>query len=158
MAAARSGCGCRTLPPMSRTACGGPDISRRFSRRSPPTLALGIAAATSVFALTRVVLLQSLPYTASDALVHVAEIDTRRPSSGNASYLDFRDYRAQNSTLVDIAAFCGGSRIITGTGDPDRVPMVEVSDGFLGLLGVRPALGRDFDAADMERKTHLSSS
>ena len=113
------------------------------------TLALGIAAATSVFALTRVVLLQSLPYAAPDALVHVAEIDTRRPSSGNVSYLDFRDYRAQNSTLVDVAAYSGGSRIITGAGDPDRVPMVEVTDGFFGLLGVRPALGRDFTAADI---------
>ena len=114
------------------------------------TLALGIAAATSVFALTRVVLLQSLPYASSDALVHIAEIDTRRlTGSGNASYQDFRDYRAQNSTLVDIAAFSGGSRTITGIGDPDRVPMVEVTDGFFALLGVRPALGRDFDVADM---------
>ncbi len=117
------------------------------------TLALGIAAATSVFALTRVVLLQSLPYAAPDALVHVAEIDTRRPSSGNVSYLDFRDYRAQNSTLVDAVAFSGGSRIITGASDPDRVPMVEVTDGFFGLLGVRPVLGRDFDTADMRAES-----
>ena len=113
------------------------------------TLALGIAAATSVFALTRVVLLQALPYAASDRLVFISEIDTRRASSGNVSYPDYLDYRAQNSTLVDVGGFSGGSRMITGIADPDRVPMAEVTDGFFAMLGVHPALGRDFEAADM---------
>ena len=96
----------------------------RRARRQPSllatvtlTFAVGIAAATSVFALTRVVLLQSLPYADAERLVHIAEIDTRRPSSsGNASYLDFLDYRAQNSTLVDVGGYSGGSRTVTGIG------------------------------------------
>ncbi|HYN10738.1 MAG TPA: ADOP family duplicated permease [Vicinamibacterales bacterium] len=114
------------------------------------TLALGIAAATSVFALTRVVLLRPLPYASSDRLVHISEVDSRRLlSSGTVSHVDFRDYRAQNSTLVDVCAFDGGSRMVTGIGQPDRVPMAEVTEGFFDLLGVRPALGRDFDAADV---------
>jgi predicted permease len=114
------------------------------------TLVLGIAAATSVFALTRMVLLRPLPYASADRLVHISEVDTRRPSSsGNVSGGDFRDYRAQNSTLVDICAYSGGSRMMTGIDQPDRVPMAEVTDGFFALLGVRPALGRDFEPADM---------
>jgi putative ABC transport system permease protein len=113
------------------------------------TLALGVAAATSIFALTRMVLLRPLPYADADRLVFISEIDTRRQSSGNVSWPDFFDYRAQNSTLVDVAAFSGGSRNVTGMGDPDRVPMAEVTDGFFALLGVRPALGRDFEPADL---------
>src|SRR5262245_39430797 len=111
------------------------------------TLALGIAAATSIFALTRLVLLRPLPYADADRLVFISEIDTRRQSSGNVSWPDLLDYRAQNSTLVDVVAFSGGSRNVTGIGDPDRVPMAEVTDGFFALLGVRPALGRDFELA-----------
>jgi putative ABC transport system permease protein len=118
------------------------------------TLALGIAAASSVFALIRAVLLEPLPYAASDRLVHISEIDTRRPStSGNVSYPDYLDYRAQNSTLVDVAVFDGGSRTLTGVGHPDRVPMAEVTESFFALLGVRPALGRDFEAADMHAQS-----
>ncbi|HEY7473393.1 MAG TPA: ABC transporter permease, partial [Vicinamibacterales bacterium] len=114
------------------------------------TLVLGIAAATSVFALTRMVLLRPLPYASADRLVHISEVDTRRTtSSGNVSAGDFHDYRTQNSTLVDICAYSGGSRMITGIDQPDRVPMAEVTDGFFALLGVRPALGRDFEPADM---------
>jgi putative ABC transport system permease protein len=113
------------------------------------TLALGIAAATSIFTLTRMVLLRPLPYADADRLVVISEIDTRRPSFGNLSWPDLLDYRAQNSTLVDVAAFSGGSRNVTGVGDPDRLPMAEVTDGFFALLGVRPALGRDFEPADL---------
>jgi putative ABC transport system permease protein len=117
------------------------------------TLALGIATTTSVTALVQIVLLRPLPYGSADRLVSISEIDTRRQSSGNVSYPDYRDYRTQNSTFLDIGAFSGGSRMITGIDVPDRVPMVEVTDGFFAMLGVRPALGRDFGATD----THVTS-
>lgn len=118
------------------------------------TLALGIAATTSVFALVRIVLLRPLPYDAADRLISISEIDTLRPSSsGTVSYPDFLDYRAQNSTLVDVVGYSGGSRNVTGISDLDRVPMTEVTDGFFALLGVRPALGRDFEPADMRAQS-----
>ena len=114
------------------------------------TLALGIGATTSVFALVQIVLLRPLPYDAADRLIAISEVDTRRPNSGGTvSYPDFLDYRAQNSTLVDVVGYSGGSRNVTGIVEQDRVPMTEVTDGFFALLGVRPALGRDFESADM---------
>jgi predicted permease len=121
------------------------------------TLALGIAAATSVSALARLVLLQPLPYADPDRLVHIEEIDTRRQTgSGNVSYPDFLDYRGQNQTMVDLGAFSGGSRTLIGAGEADRVPMAEVSDGFFRLLGVRLALGREFDAGDLRAQSPLT--
>lgn len=121
------------------------------------TLALGVAAASSVFALTRLVLLRPLSYADPDRLVHIEEIDTRRlTGSGNVSYPDFLDYRTQNQTMVDLAAFSGGSRTLIGAGEADRVPMAEVSDGFFHLLGVRPALGREFTAADLRAQSPLT--
>jgi putative ABC transport system permease protein len=118
------------------------------------TLALGIAATTSVFALVQIVLLRPLPYDAADRLIAIAEVDTRRPnSSGTVSYPDFLDYRAQNSTLVDVVGYSGGSRNVTGIVEQDRVPMTEVTDGFFALLGVRPALGRDFEPADVRAQS-----
>ena len=121
------------------------------------TLALGVAAASSVFALTRLVLLRPLSYVDPDRLVHIEEIDTRRQTgSGNVSYPDFLDYRVQNQTMVELGAFSGGSRTLIGAGEVDRVPMAEVSDGFFRMLGVRPALGREFTAADLRAESPLT--
>ena len=37
---------------------------------------------------------------------------------------------------------------MTGAADPERLDGQCVSAGYFRVLGVRPALGRDFDAAD----------
>ncbi len=115
------------------------------------TLALGIGAATSVFTMTHAVLLRGLPYADADRLVSVGEFDSRRaPSGGNVSWPDFLDYRAQSTALAGLAGHSGGSRTLIGAGPPDRVAMTEVTPGFFAMLGVQPALGRDFVDTDFE--------
>ena len=80
----------------------------------------------------------------------VDEFDTKRDeSSGNVSYPDFLDYRDRNATFVQIAGHNGVSRTLTGDGLAERLTMAEVTTGFFAVLGVRPALGRDFTADDM---------
>jgi putative ABC transport system permease protein len=112
------------------------------------TMALGIGASTSVLTLAHAVLLRGLPYDDASRLVSVAEIDTRREtSSGNVSWPDFLDYQSRAQTLT-LAGWSGGSRTLLGVGLPDRVVMSEVTAGFFAVLGVRPAMGRDFVDAD----------
>jgi predicted permease len=120
-----------------------------FAAAALVTMALGLAATTAVFTITYAVLLRALPYTDPGQLVSVTEIDTRRErSSGNVSYPDFLDYRDTNASLVALAGHNGGTRTLTGSGPADRVAIAEVTEGFFSMLGVRPALGRDFEPAD----------
>ena len=120
-----------------------------FAAAAVATMALGIAATTAVFTITYAVLLRALPYSDPDRLVSIAEVDTRRDRpSGNVSYPDFLDYRNGNSSLVAVGGHDGGSRTLTGPGPADRVATAEVTDGFFTMLGVRLALGRDFEPGD----------
>ena len=120
-----------------------------FAAAALATMALGIAATTAVFTITYAVLLRALPYTDPDRLVSIGEFDTRRDRpSGNVSYPDFLDYRNGNSSLVALGGHNGGTRTLTGPGPADRVAIAEVTDGFFTMLGVRLALGRDFEPGD----------
>ena len=76
-----------------------------------------------------------------------------------APYLYFID-REQNSTFEDVGMYNGDSLSVTGAGEPEHVSGMDVTDGTLPLLGVRPVLGRLFtrrdDAADAPKTIILS--
>jgi putative ABC transport system permease protein len=129
----------------------------RLLRRQPAsavaaivTMALGMAGTTAVFTVTNGILLRPLPYAEPDRLTSVNELDLSRDStSGNVSYPDFLDYRAENTSFEHMAGHNGGTRILSGLGPPDRVAIGEVTDGFFAMLGARLALGRDFESSDL---------
>ena len=56
--------------------------------------------------------------------------------------------REQNTTLQDIGAYDGDSLDVTGSGKPEHVPGLDVTDGTLPILGVAPVLGRLFNRKD----------
>ena len=56
--------------------------------------------------------------------------------------------REQNTTFQDIGAYDGDSLSVTGAGEPEQVRGLDVTDGTLPLLGVKPALGRFFTRED----------
>ena len=126
----------------------------RLWRRQPAfavaaivTQAVGIAITTAVLAVAYAVLVRPLPYRDPDRIVHLLE-----GRSGQLSYQDFLDVRGANRSLSSIGGYSGGSRTLTAPGQsPDRLPMVEVTDGFFDTLGVTPALGRHFTANEWQR-------
>src|SRR5258707_1912931 len=61
------------------------------------------------------------------------------PSGPN--YIDFRD---QSKSFEDLALLEQGTGTVTGFGEPRQVPALRVSTNFLTVLGVKPALGRNF--------------
>ena len=125
----------------------------RTLRRSPgftavaiATLAIGIGGTTAVFSLLHAVLLRPLPFADPDRLVAIGHPDAAgRPS--NLGYLTFRDWRDRTRAIEDAAAIRTWLATITD-GEPERVPAVRVSWNFFRLLGVAPALGRDFRPED----------
>ena len=109
------------------------------------TLALGIGANTAIFSVVQAVLLSPLPYQEPDRLVVLWQKNeklslTQRP----VSYPNILDWQAQNQVFEHLAAIRGESFSLTDRDEPERVNGLRVSANALSLLGVKPALGRDF--------------
>ena len=51
-------------------------------------------------------------------------------------------YREEGRVFEDVGLWNGGSVSVTGTGEPERVQALFVTDGTLSLLHVNPILGR----------------
>jgi putative ABC transport system permease protein len=111
------------------------------------TLALGIGANTAVFSVVNAVLLRPLPFEKPQEIVAVWEQRPRENSfRGGISALDFVDWRRMSQSFSNIALYDSGQFNLTGASDPERIPGAQVSPGFLEALGVRPLMGRSFEA------------
>jgi predicted permease len=107
------------------------------------TLALGIGANTAIFSVTNSVLIKSLSYPEPDRLVQVYEsLPTydRNNVSGGA----FKDWREDSSKFARLAIYEEAQLNLTGYGSPERAHGWRVSTEFLSVLGLSPAVGRDF--------------
>ena len=113
------------------------------------TLAVGIGANSAIFAVVYGILLKPLPYPEPDRVVAV---DHRAPGvnlehAGSAPFLYFT-YREQATSFQDVGMWQGDTASVTGLAEPEEIPVVDVTGGVLSILGVQPALGRFFTAAD----------
>ena len=113
------------------------------------TLAVGVGANTVVFSVLEGVLLKPLPYPHPEQLIGVWHT---APGVGitdlNMSPSIYMVDREQNTTFQDIGAYDADSLSVTGAGEPEQVRGLDVTDGTLPLLGVKPVLGRLFTRAD----------
>ena len=113
------------------------------------TLALGIGANTAIFSLVNGVLLKPLPYPDSDRLV--ALFNNQREQGQDFVGLTapaFVDWRSQNTSFEDLAAYQPGGFDLTGNGDPARLFGIRASASLFPLLRVQPMLGRNFTATE----------
>ena len=124
----------------------------RVLRKSPGftlvavlSLALGIGANTAIFSLVYAVMLRPLPYPQPDRLVRVAQAD--RPLSVNIPQFEF--WKQNSATFASATGHQGTSKrnLMTGA-TPELVTVTSVTSDFLRTLGVAPALGREFSAAE----------
>ena len=113
------------------------------------TLALGIGANTAIFSVVYSVLLRPLAYAEPERLVSI-----RSALAGAglrdipASQPEYQDYLREVSALEGLAAVYPININLTGLGEPQRIQAAVVSDNYFRLLGVAPALGRDFTPED----------
>ncbi|MEK9499629.1 ADOP family duplicated permease [Gaopeijia maritima] len=105
------------------------------------TLALGVAAATAVFAVTWSVLLEPLPYPDSEELTLV-----HRPTgrSGSVSWPDFVDWREGMRGSLAMAAYTETGQTIRGDAGARTIYGARVTQGFFAVFDVPLALGRGF--------------
>ena len=118
------------------------------------TLGLGIGANTAIFSVIRGVLLKPLPFDHPDQLVGMWH---SAPGIGipllNQAPSFYLTYREQGKVFEDVGMWDGDSVTVTGTGEPERVEALDVTDGTLVLLGVQPVIGRRFTADDDSPRT-----
>jgi predicted permease len=118
-----------------------------FTAVSVLTLALGIAGTTAAFSVINAVLLRPLPYRDPERLLqlwHTAPgVGILQVEQSDASYIQYHDKATRS--FESMASYQTNSSSLTGTQDPERVSSVLVTESFLPTLGVRPAVGRNFN-------------
>ena len=107
------------------------------------TLALGIGANTAIFSVVNAVMLRPLPYKDPDRLV---SLWANVPGRGRcrATPANFLDWKKQNTSFTDLAAFGASTMTVTGGGEPEQLLGVRVAAGYFPVVGVEPLLGRAF--------------
>jgi putative ABC transport system permease protein len=114
-------------------------------------MALGIGANVALFTVVRSVLLKPLPFVEPDRLVALYEhsADDQYPYNVIAPGV-FAEWRRQNRSFSDLALFGDAEFSLSGASGqlPEKVRGASCTWNLLSTLGVQPALGRDFTAAD----------
>ena len=116
------------------------------------TLALGIGVNSAIFSVVNSVLLRPLPFDGAERLVRVyVTVPSRGITNNPASWLNFADWRAQNSVFEAIAGYSGASATFTGGDAPEQIEGAVASGDLFAVLNARPLEGRVFSLADEEQ-------
>jgi putative ABC transport system permease protein len=111
------------------------------------TLAVGIGASTTIFSVVESILLRPLPYDQPDRLVRVfngVESAEHYPLSPP----EIADLRRDCRTCGAVASWARGTASFSGGDRPLRVDALFGTAELLPLLGVKPLLGRFYDARE----------
>ena len=115
------------------------------------TLSLGIGANTAIFSALDAVLLEPLPYPHADRLVRlVAYNPPQGIKTSNVSAKDLADWRREARSFESLAAFASFNTSMRGTSPDAGAERIAgaYQDDLFTVLGVAPALGRDFTSDD----------
>ena len=124
-----------------------------FAAIAIAALAIGIGANTAVFSIAHALLLKPLPYADPDRLTVVWEHNLPRDRRSNVvAPANFLHWREMQGSFEEMAAASLTLRAtITGSGEPEEVPIQLVTASFFPLLGVAPAIGRPFTEVEDRR-------
>ncbi|HEX8716277.1 MAG TPA: ABC transporter permease [Gemmatimonadaceae bacterium] len=111
------------------------------------TLALGLGAVTAIFSAVNPILFEPLPYPHADRILMISDFGTDG-APVDVTYGTFRELAARSRSFSAMAAVDAWQPALLGTAEPERLTGQRVTAAWFRVLGVSPALGRDFDAAD----------
>lgn len=126
---------------------------RRFAALLIATIAVGMAAATSIFSLVDGVMWKPLPYRDSGRLHWIARTDTTWRASpvlaskwDNLSHTlhDYREWASAQRSFDATGAWFSTTGVLATADGVEQVTAGRATASLAPLLGVRPALGRWF--------------
>jgi predicted permease len=130
--------------------------SRAFATAAAATLALAIGSNTAMFSVFNTVLFRPMPYQSPEQLALLwSEDPTRNLREGRSTLWSVEQWRSQTESFTDMAVFDSIGRTLTGAEGAEQLFAVAVSPNLLSVLGVEPALGRMFSAAEAEQRERL---
>ena len=110
------------------------------------SLALGIGANTAIFSVINAVLLRPLPFAEPEQLLAIAETHPEI-SRLQVATPDFEDWQQQAQSFAGMAAWSLkelGKPVITDVGVPEQLQSSCITPNLFPVLGISPALGRNF--------------
>ena len=131
----------------------------RLLRRTPGfttvvvlTLGLGIGAATAIFSAVSPVLFEPLAYPHAERILSIAN-HSAEGAPVPVTFGTYRELVERSRAFEALSVFkpWQPTATATGNGEPERLHGQRVSASFFKVLGVAPALGREFDASDDRR-------
>jgi putative ABC transport system permease protein len=105
------------------------------------TLTLGIGANTAIFSIIKAVVLDPLPYEASERIVVLWEVNPEGTLE-RVSIPTFQDWKRETQALEAIAAYRQVDFTFAGAGEPLSVAGVRATPDLFAVLKARPLVGR----------------
>ena len=126
--------------------CAFRNLSRHrgFTTVALLSLGLGIGANAAIFSLFYDALIKPLPYRNDAQLIFIG-----RNMDGGLPFVaspEFANWGANIHGVLGVAGRGSDDYSMTGTGAPERVHAAVITTNYLSILGVNPAMGRDFTA------------
>ena len=110
-------------------------------------LALGIGASTAIFSAVVPILFEPLPYPEASRVVMLIDRDGEGGPL-DVTYGTYVEVAARSRSFDGLAIADRWQPALVGGGESERLLGDYVSAGYFRVLGVAPAIGRDFDASD----------
>jgi predicted permease len=111
------------------------------------TIALGVGATTAIFSAAYPILFAPLPYPEPNRVVSIKQVANGVPDD-RVGFATIVDIRAQTNAFERVAAATDWPATLTGRAEPELVEGLRVTSEYFSVLGVAPALGRDFRPED----------
>jgi len=105
-------------------------------------LALGIGASTAIFSAVNPILFEPLPYPHPGRITMVWDI--YHGARTEITFGTYRELAERSRSFESLSAFEPWQPAITGADKPERLDGQTVSASYFKMVGVSPALGRDF--------------
>jgi predicted permease len=112
------------------------------------TLALGIGATTTCFAVLNAVAFRPIPFADPDRLVAVRAVDRARSTRPRLSLNTIAALRDAPETFADVAAYGTRTATIAGAGVAQRAEIATIAGDLFSLLGIPLQRGRALSAGD----------
>jgi hypothetical protein len=111
------------------------------------TLALGIAANSTIFSWINSTLLDpipGIPHTSN--MITIMRGERSEHPTPPFSYLDYADLRESTRSFTGLLAYHDDYMAITDSGTPERIYGTLASSNYFEVLGVHPILGRSLES------------
>src|SRR5262245_40530612 len=111
------------------------------------TLALGIGASTAIFSSVNPILFEPLPYPHAGRVTMISDYGPDG-SRIDVTFGTYRELVERSRSFDAVTVMSPWQPTMTGPAEPERLDGQRVSASYFQVLGVPPALGRDFDSSD----------